>query len=190
MRHCLMIAAIALLASSLSAASCTGECKTIEYRIDEALSARWVTYERNDHTYFIDDWQLHYRQPKEEVADLLRTSGRATREEANLISTLRNLAQEWSETRYATAMEIYQERTSDAGTTNTCSSGCDCAEGTFTETPDSVFTVHGESGERTIEVRGGRTGHRTIGYYYMWYGTGTIDYTDRVKQVDCVYLEP
>lgn len=181
-------AALALLfcAAVLPAAvACTGQCVTKEYRKDEDYDATDVVYERDDHGYWIAVFSVNYYVPAQPGSTEIRGGGTPAPAETRAYQAMRDEARTAAALGRSRVNQRWEEVTRDAGTSNTCSTGCDCAEGSFTETPDSLWSGSAGIRVRTIEVNG-----RSASYFAMWIGAATIEFTRRVKTVGCIALEP
>lgn len=185
MRHAVLSLSLLVLGATAAQAACTGQCVTKEYRIDESYDFWDVIYERNDHTYWVDDVTIKYYVPAQPTVHEVTGGGTPLPQERGVVQAMLNQAREAAANGRAIVNARYAEITADAGTTNTCSTGCECAEGSFTETPDSLWCGSSEFRERTVEGNG-----RAIGYVAMWMGSATIEFTRRTKTVGCIALEP
>lgn len=172
-------------ASAALSAACTGTCTTIEYRKDEDYDATDVTYERDGSGYWVSTFTATYYVPATGTESESRGGGTPSPQETAVVTAMTAQANAAVQSARARINTLWQQKTSDAGTTNNCSTGCECAEGSFTDAPSSLWVGSSEIRSRTVIVNG-----KSTGYFAMWSAGATIEYTKRTKTVDCVALEP
>lgn len=182
----LLVAVLVTPAAATAAVSCTGECTTIEYRIDELNRLYDFGYNRQDNGFWFTEFSMTSYVPATGTTTEPNTGGTPFPAETAVVNALRNLANAASIDDYNETMDQWANRTADAGTTNTCSTGCECAEGTFTETTGSCGSLNpGMGREYIVEVNG-----QSMGYYATWMSSAHLGYTRRSKTVGCIALEP